>query len=682
LVVIPNNASGTNDNPTVDVAAVCASLTLAAGDQPRTLTLSGSNSLTVSGAVTINSGSGSSDHKIIAVGSGTLSCTSISMADTGGDDRDCRVTVTSGIVIASGNISMSGSAARNQFTISGAGTLNIGGNISGGDFTLATGSTVNYNGSVVQIVRPAIYHTIKCNNSQAGLYTEAAVTASTLTIGDVTENSFFEIRWAFTSTGTLNLVSGTFKLGYSTTPLSWPGFTVHNISPGTTVEYGATAAQTVSAAPPYANLKVSGASTKSLSNNLTINGDLTVESDTLDLLTYTANRSTPGGTMTIADEATLLVKGTSNYPSNFETHALGFTSTVNYAMANAQNVADDSYGNLTLSGGNTKSFEGATEVRGTFSIASGTIANLGTSPANSSCIILKLNGINQVAGSYGSTASEATYKIAAYFGTTATAILNVDDAISWLGTTNTDWSTPSNWAGSGIPTATTNVIIPNTTNEPVIGSTAVCRNIIINSGSSLTISGTNTLTVHGNWYKPDGTPFYANSSTVVFKGLSDNIIEGWTVFYNLTIDKDSDAARVIDQDNVWPKTSFEVLNDLTVSKGELEMNGSDWDYFIGNNLTIGSEGTLTSNHWFPLHVKGDWIRSGGTYNHGNCHVIFDGTAAQNISAINGITFYNLTLAGNSVEVMNNTVVDVNGTLTVNPGTTLDINSTSTVNVID
>jgi hypothetical protein len=673
LVVIQNSVSGSNDNPTVNVAAVCAALTLEQGNQPITLTISGTNSLTVSGAVTINQPTDNNENKIIAVGAGSLSCASVTMASTGSNTSDCRLTISTGTVTVTGTISMGGNADRNQVSFSAAGTLNIGGSITGGNLVTFAGSKVNYNGSVVQIVRAVNYSTLKCNNRIAGVFTEAPITASTLTIGDDTVNSFLEIRWAFICTGTLNLVSGTFKLGYASTPMSWPGFTTHNISAGTTVEYGATAAQTVSANPPYANLKVSGSSTKTPSNNLTINGDLIIESGSLDLLAYTANHTGSGGTLMIADGATLLVKGASNYPSNYETHALGLASTVNYAMANAQNVAVDSYGNLTLSGGNTKSFGGATDIRGTLSIASGTIANLGSSPANSNCIILKLAGVNQVAGTYGSTASNATYKNAAYFGTTATAILNVEDAISWLGTTNTDWFTGTNWSGGNIPTASTNVIIPAAGNPPSIGTTgAVCRNITIYSGSSLTIQGANSLTLYGNWFKPDGVPFYANTSTVIFAGANDNIIEGWTVFYNLTIDKDASTAKVTDLDIVWPKTSFEVTNNLTLITGIIELNGSDWDYFIGNDVTIELNGTITCNHWFPLHVKGDWTNNGGSCIPGNSLIMFDGNGTQTISGSGTTTFYDLLLQGNTIELNSDTEININGMVTVNPGTLFKI----------
>ena len=122
-VIIPDNATGGNDNPTVDVAAVCATLTMSTGTSARTLTISGTNSLTLSGALSIETGTGSGDNKIIAVGSGSLSCASISLANTGGNDRDCEVTLSSGTVTVSGNITMSGANDENAVRFTSTGIL-------------------------------------------------------------------------------------------------------------------------------------------------------------------------------------------------------------------------------------------------------------------------------------------------------------------------------------------------------------------------------------------------------------------------------------------------------------------------------------------------------------------------------------------------------------------------------
>lgn len=81
--------------------------------------------------------------------------------------------------------------------------------------------------------------------------------------------------------------------------------------------------------------------------------------------------------------------------------------------------------------------------------------------------------------------------------TGATAEIVVESGL-WTGAVSADWHTTENWCG-GKPTLTTDVFIPsNVTNQPVISATgANCRNIIIESGASVTISGDYSFTVGG-----------------------------------------------------------------------------------------------------------------------------------------------------------------------------------------
>ncbi len=64
---------------------------------------------------------------------------------------------------------------------------------------------------------------------------------------------------------------------------------------------------------------------------------------------------------------------------------------------------------------------------------------------------------------------------------------------TWTGCVDTDWFDPCNWDSGTVPTSTKNVIIPNTTNKPLItGATANCFDITVQSstGARLDISST------------------------------------------------------------------------------------------------------------------------------------------------------------------------------------------------
>ena len=70
-------------------------------------------------------------------------------------------------------------------------------------------------------------------------------------------------------------------------------------------------------------------------------------------------------------------------------------------------------------------------------------------------------------------------------------------AATWTGSASTSWSNASNWNPASVPTSSTDVTVPNVTNKPVINATATCRDMTIQTNSSITISSSYNLTVNG-----------------------------------------------------------------------------------------------------------------------------------------------------------------------------------------
>lgn len=74
---------------------------------------------------------------------------------------------------------------------------------------------------------------------------------------------------------------------------------------------------------------------------------------------------------------------------------------------------------------------------------------------------------------------------------------------TWTGVASIAWSDPANWCG-GVPGETTDVIIPDFANEPVIGAdeSVDCNNLVVQPGAVLTIesglTGSGSLIVHGD----------------------------------------------------------------------------------------------------------------------------------------------------------------------------------------
>jgi hypothetical protein len=69
---------------------------------------------------------------------------------------------------------------------------------------------------------------------------------------------------------------------------------------------------------------------------------------------------------------------------------------------------------------------------------------------------------------------------------------------AWTGTTNSDWSTLSNWLTGSLPGVNDAVSISLATTNPAIGAPADCQSLNIASGNSLTIQPNGNLTVNGS----------------------------------------------------------------------------------------------------------------------------------------------------------------------------------------
>ena len=69
----------------------------------------------------------------------------------------------------------------------------------------------------------------------------------------------------------------------------------------------------------------------------------------------------------------------------------------------------------------------------------------------------------------------------------------------WDGSGGTSWTTATSWSEDVIPTATDDVVIPNTATKPIISNStgAVANNIIIDASSSVTINGGGSLIIDG-----------------------------------------------------------------------------------------------------------------------------------------------------------------------------------------
>lgn len=216
-----------------------------------------------------------------------------------------------------------------------------------------------------------------------------------------------------------------------------------------------------------------------------------------------------------------------------------------------------------------------------------------------------------------------------------TVTVSVTQKGDWLGITS-NWTDSVNWCGGILPTLLTDVSIPaGTLIMPIISSSVACNNLTINTGDTLTITGTGTLNIAGTL---NNLGVYIDNGTTVFTGTSgQQTFSGVTTFNNLTLNNTGGL--------LLPAA-------ITIKK----------------NLTIAA-GTLNANN-FGITIGGNWLNnvSVTAFTAGTALVRFNSATAQAIGGGFATGFNNLTIATATGTVTLQANVTVSGNLIVSAGT--------------
>ena len=90
---------------------------------------------------------------------------------------------------------------------------------------------------------------------------------------------------------------------------------------------------------------------------------------------------------------------------------------------------------------------------------------------------------------------------------------------TWTGQTGSDWNTAANWSRTAVPGTGDDVVIPaGTTSSPLLSTTAVAKSVEVQSGASLTISTTGSLSINGFKYTSGPSSGFYNSGQVRNEG--------------------------------------------------------------------------------------------------------------------------------------------------------------------
>ncbi len=518
---------------TVDVAAEASTVTFVLATASNSITISGTNSLTVTGLITMPRPA-TSQTTTIAVGAGSLSAGSLTMSATTSGRNDI-ISISTGTVTISGTITTGTTGC--QFTFTDAGTMNVSGNFSSTPtLTTATGSTVNYAGTAAQNTLGGTYYNLATSGS--GTKTVAGSADPTIN-GNLVVGSGTNLDIQ----GAVVVVSGNVSVSGTLTHSSTTGSKTY--SGDVTINSGGTWTESVNEAFSFGgNLQNDGTFTAGTAahtftgSGKTFSGTNTISIPSVSISgTYTNNgaltvSATLAGAGTLTNGATgiLNIGGTS---ATFTLTATATGNTVNYSGA-AQTGKVTTYHNLTLSGSGAKTFA--------------------TTPT--------VNGVLSMEG----TATVTVTTGVVTYGSAATLQYNTTTART---ASSEEWITTF--------AATGGVIIASTGAITLDASKAFNASVplTINSGATLLASSFElSFLGSGTPFTATGT-FTAGTGTVSYTGASQTIAP--VTYNNLTINQSSGNASL--------GGSATVNGILTLTSGGIS-TGS-------NTLILSSTGSLT-----------------------------------------------------------------------------------------
>ncbi len=628
-------ASGANC--TVDVAAQCASLTFAAINASSVVTISGTNSITTLGAITMPRPAAGFTGTV-NIGGGTITCGSIALSATTAGRNDV-INISTGTLTVSGNITTGGVGC--QIVFSAAGTLNAGGNfLSGtqGTFTCST-STVNFNGAG-QTINPFAYTFNNVIISGSGTQSVGAnlTVGGNLTVNDAATLSIGAFTIAVTGTTTIgNGTSGTLTIGSTTGTKTFSG--------AVTINNGAIFTETVAEALSFGS---------DVTNNgtLTENGAATVgiAGSFANTGTYTAST----GAHTFSG-STKTISGTISIPS--VTVSGSYTNSGNLTVGTTLAGATGTLANSnTLSIGGTCSIgstSGGLSNSGIVAVSgSGAISTLVAGLTNTGTI--NLNGSGTIAGITNNTGGivnlTTSGTIASFNNATSTSTLNISaiPVPTFTALTVTAVGNTVNYSGGGAQTvkavAYSNLTLSGSGAKTITGVTV---NNILDMAGSATASVAPT-------YGGSATLQYDQTVTAGLEWITPFVATGGVVINSGTVTLG--AAKVLGNNTNVP---------LNIKSGATLTPGTNLLTFDGNfvnagTLTSGSGGITIAGTFATQSIAG-FTTTGNV----SC------TKTVGTATISGaVTAANLSVSGAGGTLVLSAANTFSGTITLSAGTAI------------
>lgn len=193
--------------------------------------------------------------------------------------------------------------------------------------------------------------------------------------------------------------------------------------------------------------------------------------------------------------------------------------------------------------------------------------------------------------------SNATPCLTGSPATSNTVIMAVSTTNTWTGSTNASWFTASNWSCGVVPLITSDVIIPDVLNKPVIdgvNTTALANTITVNQWSSLTVLIGNTLKITDKLTNNNGTiTFLDDASLVQINNVTTNNNIGVIDYNRSTYARKTDYTYW--SSPVFQQTLGELISpDGTFYSYEASALGEDWSPFDAVTYMVEGKGYIAN----------------------------------------------------------------------------------------
>ena len=273
--------------------------------------------------------------------------------------------------------------------------------------------------------------------------------------------------------------------------------------------------------------------------------------------------------------------------------------------------------------------------------------------------------------------------------TTATSNAITISVVSiWNGSTNSSWSTGSNWCNNTVPASGANVLIPvnGGGNYPILGANTAVGDLTINVGATLNING-KTLTING---AATGSGYLKGSAA---SSLVVNSTATATLYFNPSgTDSLLNSLTISGTGGAQLGNGVGITNLLTLSAGNLNLNGNRLTLkstSITNTAVVGTvggsasiTGNVTVERYIPKGYKAyRELGAGGVYNAGSFFKNWQESGAKPAGYGTFIIGNKSTTAGyNSTTGLDNTTNGNSGLFTFKSATWDFVTNTKTTNI--